>query len=74
MTNEYEMQNFWRFEIQKNEKEQIKDDNYCYYSDLPSPLAYIDLKDDEIINLDGEWHKLAEKLIKEAEEEEDNKD
>ena len=47
MTNEYEMQNFWRFEIQKNEKEQIKVDNYCYYSDLPSPLAYIDLKEEE---------------------------
>ena len=36
MTNEYEMQNFWRFEIQKNEKEQIKDDSeviisYCDY-------------------------------------------
>jgi hypothetical protein len=46
MTNEYEMQNFWRFEIQKNEKE-IKDESYCHYSDLPSPLAYIDLKEEE---------------------------
>ena len=54
-------------------KQKKKEEKYCYYSDLPSPLAYIDLKDDEIINLDGEWHKLAEKLIKEAEEE-DNKD
>ena len=69
MTNEYEMQNFWK----QNKKAEKKEEKYCYYSDLPSPLAYIDLKDDEIINLDGEWHKLAEKLIKEAEEE-DNKD
>ena len=69
MTNEYEMQNFWK----QNKKAEEKEEKYCYYSDLPSPLAYIDLKDDEIINLDGEWHKLAEKLIKEAEEE-DNKD
>ena len=63
MTNEYEMQNFWRFEIQKNEKEQIKDDNY---NNMENKLNY---PDDEIINLDGEWHKLAEKLIKEAEPE-----
>ena len=41
MTNDYEMQNFWRLEIQNDEKEKIKDENYCYYSDLPSPLAYI---------------------------------
>lgn len=42
MTNEYEMQNFWRFEVQ-NVKE-IKEENYCFYSDLPSPLAYIELE------------------------------
>ena len=37
MTNEYEMQNFW-----KQNKEEEKE-NYCFYSDLPSPLAYIEL-------------------------------
>jgi hypothetical protein len=41
MTNEYEMQNFWRFEVQKDVKEEIKEENYCFYSDLPSPMAYI---------------------------------
>ena len=41
MTNEYEMQNFWRFEVQRDKKEEIKEENYCFYSDLPSPLAYI---------------------------------
>jgi hypothetical protein len=47
MTNEYEMQNFWRFEVQ-NVKEEIKEENYCFYSDLPSPMAYIEIKEEDI--------------------------
>ena len=47
MTNEYEMQNFWRFEV-KEVKEKKEDENYCFYSDLPSPMAYMDLEEEEI--------------------------
>jgi hypothetical protein len=38
MTNEYEMQNFW--------KQNKEEENYCFYSDLPSPLAYMELQKD----------------------------
>ena len=41
MTSEYEMQSFWK----QNEKE-VKEEKYCYYSDLPSPLAYIELEEE----------------------------
>jgi len=41
MTSEYEMQNFWRFEVQN-----VKEENYCFYSDLPSPLDYIELEEE----------------------------
>ncbi len=47
MTNEYEMQNFWRFEVQKDKKEEIKEENYCFYSDLPSPMAYIQIEEED---------------------------
>ena len=46
MTNEYEMQNFWK---QKGE-ELKEEENYCFYSDLPSPLAYIELEEDLEVN------------------------
>jgi len=41
MTSEYEMQNFWRFEVQN-----VKEEKYCFYSDLPSPLDYIELEEE----------------------------
>jgi hypothetical protein len=53
MTNEYEMQNFWK----QNKKAEEKEEKYCYYSDLPSPLAYIDLEKDLEVN------KLQQKNI-----------
>ena len=46
MTNEYEMQNFWRFEVQNVKEEKKEDENYCFYSDLPSPMAYIELEEE----------------------------
>ena len=45
MTNEYEMQSFW-----KQNKEEKEEEKYCYYSDLPSPLAYIELEEDLEVN------------------------
>ena len=47
MTNEYEMQSFWK----QNKKEEIKEEEkYCYYSDLPSPLAYVELEEELEVN------------------------
>lgn len=42
MTNEYEMQNFW--------KQNKEEENYCFYSDLPSPLAYVEVEEDLEVN------------------------
>jgi hypothetical protein len=53
MTNEYEMQNFWK----QNKNAEKKEEKYCYYSDLPSPLAYIELEKDLEVN------KLQQKNI-----------
>lgn len=49
MTSEYEMQNFWKVkvELKVEIKEEVKEENYCYYSDLPSPMAYMDLEEEE---------------------------
>jgi hypothetical protein len=46
MTNEYEMQSFWK----QNEKEVKEEEKYCYYSDLPSPLAYVELEEELEVN------------------------
>lgn len=49
MTNDYERKSFWEEVPQKNKdtkrelnkQEKLKDEDYCHYSGLSSPMAYV---------------------------------